>query len=154
MPVTNPETFSLGPCPRTVLSGVVRLAVLHRRAVIRAPSPDMVATGPGLFTQSNPDDRRVVPDEIGERAVFKVVYVVLESQYQSSLSAACKRINAGQVGAQTAPPLPARRPRDALPSEGSRKRNLCDAKKTHRANPKPRGRDGRPARSQPARRVR
>ena len=57
----------------------------------------MVATGgPGLFTQSNPEDRRVVPDEVGDRAVFKVVYVVLESQYQSSLSAACKRINAGQ----------------------------------------------------------
>ena len=57
----------------------------------------MVATGPGLFTQSNPEDRRVVPDDVGDRAVFKVVYVVLESQYQSSLSAACKRINAGQV---------------------------------------------------------
>ena len=58
----------------------------------------MVATGgPGLFTQSNPEDRRVTPDEVGDRALFKVVYVVLESQYQSSLSAACKRINAGQV---------------------------------------------------------
>ena len=60
----------------------------------------MVATGsggPGLFTQSNPEDRRVVPDEVGDRTVFKVVYVVLESQYQSSLTAACKRINAGQV---------------------------------------------------------
>jgi hypothetical protein len=32
----------------------------------------------------------------GDRSVFKVVYVVLESQYQSSLTAACKRINAGQ----------------------------------------------------------
>ena len=73
-------------------------AAHHRRAVIRAPSPDMVATGPsGMFTQSNPEDRRVKPDEVGDRAVFKVVYVVLESQYQSSLSAACKRINAGQV---------------------------------------------------------
>ena len=56
----------------------------------------MVATG-GLFTQSNPQDRKVVPDDAGDRAVFKVVYVVLESQYQSSLTAACKRINAGQV---------------------------------------------------------
>merc|ERR1719453_1380988 len=50
----------------------------------------------GLFTQSNPADRRVVPDDAGDRSVFKVVYVVLESQYQSSLSTACKRINAGQ----------------------------------------------------------
>ena len=59
----------------------------------------MVATGGmggGLFTQSNPEDRRVVPDEPGDRQIFKVVYVVLESQYQSSLSTACKRINAGQ----------------------------------------------------------
>jgi hypothetical protein len=75
---------------------------VRRRAVIRAPSASMVATGPGLFTQSNPEDRRVVPDEVGDRAVFKVVYVVLESQYQSSISAACKRINAGQVRAPRA----------------------------------------------------
>jgi magnesium chelatase subunit H len=57
----------------------------------------MVATGPaGLFTQSNPEDRRVLPDDPGDRQVFRVVYVVLESQYQSSLTTACKRINAGQ----------------------------------------------------------
>jgi len=68
----------------------------QRRAVLRAPSPSMVATGPGLFTQSKPEDRRVVPDDAGDRTVFKVVYVVLESQYQASLTAACKRINAGQ----------------------------------------------------------
>jgi hypothetical protein len=34
----------------------------------------------------------VVP-EVGTRRKFKVVYVVLESQYQSSLTAACNRIN-------------------------------------------------------------
>jgi hypothetical protein len=56
----------------------------------------MVATNQGLFTQSNPADRRVTPDDPNGRATFKVVYVVLESQYQSSLTAACKRINAGQ----------------------------------------------------------
>lgn len=71
-----------------------------RSAVIRSSTPHMVATGGGgmgLFTSSNPEDRRVVPDDAGDRKVFKVVYVVLESQYQSSLTAACKRINAGQV---------------------------------------------------------
>ena len=68
----------------------------QRSAVLRTASPAMVATGPGLFTQSKPEDRRVVPDDAGDRTVFKVVYVVLESQYQSSLTAACKRINAGQ----------------------------------------------------------
>merc|ERR1719454_1256790 len=66
----------------------------------RAMAPAMLATGggggPGLFTNSNPLDRKIVPDDPGEREVFKVVYVVLESQYQASLSAACKRINAGQ----------------------------------------------------------
>merc|ERR1719478_947779 len=62
---------------------------------LRTPEPSMVATG-GLFTQSNPEDRRVVPDDPNGRATFKVVYVVLESQYQASLTAACKRINAGQ----------------------------------------------------------
>jgi len=57
----------------------------------------MVATsGAGMFTQSNPEDRKVVPDDPNGRAVFRVVYVVLESQYQSSLTAACKRINAMQ----------------------------------------------------------
>ena len=52
--------------------------------------------GAGMFTASKPADRKVVPDDPGDRTMFKVVYVVLESQYQSSLSAACKRINAGQ----------------------------------------------------------
>ena len=52
--------------------------------------------GAGMFTASKPADRKVVPDDPGDRTMFKVVYVVLESQYQSSLTAACKRINAGQ----------------------------------------------------------
>ena len=66
---------------------------------MRAPEAAMVATGgggPGLFTNSKPGDRKIVPDDVGDREVFKVVYVVLESQYQASLSTACKRINAGQ----------------------------------------------------------
>jgi len=37
----------------------------------------------------------VVPDEKG-RPKFKVVYVVLESQYQSTLTAACNMINEKQ----------------------------------------------------------
>jgi len=69
----------------------------QRSVELRAMSPTMVATeDTGLFTQSNPEDRRVVPENAGDRSVFKVVYVVLEAQYQSSLTAACKRINAGQ----------------------------------------------------------
>lgn len=37
----------------------------------------------------------MVPDERG-RKKFKIVYVVLESQYQSTLTAACQRINEKQ----------------------------------------------------------
>jgi len=50
----------------------------------------------GFFTNSNPEDRRVVPEAVNGRKKFKVVYVVLESQYQASMTVACKRINAAQ----------------------------------------------------------
>eukprot|EP00249_Psilotum_nudum_P012647 c23899_g1_i1 orf=246-4517(+) len=48
----------------------------------------------GLFTQTTPDTRRVVP-EVRDPSVtvVKVVYVVLEAQYQSSISAAVRNIN-------------------------------------------------------------
>jgi magnesium chelatase subunit H len=61
----------------------------------------MVVTDPttsspmGGFTRTNSESRRVVPEDPRGRPVMKVVYVVLESQYQSSLTAAVKRINAG-----------------------------------------------------------
>lgn len=48
-----------------------------------------------MFTQSNVENRRVTPDDPNGRPTMKIVYVVLESQYQSSLTAAVKRINAG-----------------------------------------------------------
>ena len=48
-----------------------------------------------MFTQSNSENRRVVPEDVRGRPTMKVVYVVLESQYQSSVTAAVKRINAG-----------------------------------------------------------
>lgn len=50
-----------------------------------------------FYSNSNPEDRRVGPENINGRKKFKVVYVVLESQYQSSMTVACKRINAVQV---------------------------------------------------------
>ncbi|PZO11341.1 MAG: magnesium chelatase subunit H [Leptolyngbya foveolarum] len=46
-----------------------------------------------MFTQVRPDIRHIAPDNIGERSLVKVVYVVLEPQYQSSLSAAVRSIN-------------------------------------------------------------
>ncbi|MEO0648894.1 MAG: cobaltochelatase subunit CobN, partial [Cyanobacteria bacterium J06650_10] len=46
-----------------------------------------------MFTQVRPTVRHVVPEELGSRSLVKVVYVVLEPQYQSSLSAAVRSIN-------------------------------------------------------------
>ncbi|RMZ52027.1 hypothetical protein APUTEX25_001221 [Auxenochlorella protothecoides] len=49
----------------------------------------------GGFTSLDPETRRIVPVPAG-RPKVKIVYVVLESQYQSSLAAAVNRINAVQ----------------------------------------------------------
>ena len=54
-----------------------------------------ISSGGGMFTASNSESRRVVPENAGDRPVMKVVYVVLESQYQSSMTGAVKRVNAG-----------------------------------------------------------
>jgi len=58
--------------------------------------PMISSGGGGFFTTSNPEDRRIIPENVNGRKKFKVVYVVLESQYQSSMTVASKRINAGQ----------------------------------------------------------
>ncbi|MEM0980048.1 MAG: magnesium chelatase subunit H [Cyanobacteria bacterium P01_H01_bin.58] len=47
-----------------------------------------------MFTHVKPAVRHVVPDDLNGRSLVKVVYVVLEPQYQSSLSAAVRAINA------------------------------------------------------------
>ncbi|MEB3312501.1 MAG: magnesium chelatase subunit H [Snowella sp.] len=46
-----------------------------------------------MFTHVKSTIRRIVPDDINGRSLLKVVYVVLESQYQSALSAAVRNIN-------------------------------------------------------------
>lgn len=53
----------------------------------------MMGGGNGMFTQTRPDVRRIVPEAKPGVPVVKVVYVVLEAQYQSSLSAAVRNIN-------------------------------------------------------------
>lgn len=61
-----------------------------------SPSPVKIniGSGPGGgYTRTNPELRRIVPNAKG-RPIVKVVYVVLEAQYQSSLTAAVKNINA------------------------------------------------------------
>jgi len=57
--------------------------------------PTEVKSGVGGFTATNSESRRIVPEDVRGRPVMKVVYVVLESQYQSSVTAGVKRINAG-----------------------------------------------------------
>jgi magnesium chelatase subunit H len=47
-----------------------------------------------MFTHVKPTIRHVAPESLGGRSLVKVVYVVLEPQYQSSLSAAVRAINA------------------------------------------------------------
>ncbi len=46
-----------------------------------------------MFTHVKPTVRHIAPDNIQGRSLIKVVYVVLEPQYQSSLSAAVRSIN-------------------------------------------------------------
>ncbi|MBW4465753.1 MAG: magnesium chelatase subunit H [Pegethrix bostrychoides GSE-TBD4-15B] len=46
-----------------------------------------------MFTHVKPTIRHIVPENLQKRALIKVVYVVLEPQYQSSLSAAVRSIN-------------------------------------------------------------
>lgn len=47
-----------------------------------------------MFTLVKPITRHVTPAEVGDRRLMKVVYVVLEPQYQSALTAAVQHINA------------------------------------------------------------
>jgi magnesium chelatase subunit H len=55
---------------------------------------DVMSGGPGGgFTSTSPELRRVVPERVDGRVKVKVVYTVLEAQYQSSLTAAVKQLN-------------------------------------------------------------
>ncbi|MGF1516156.1 MAG: DUF3479 domain-containing protein, partial [Elainellaceae cyanobacterium] len=47
-----------------------------------------------MFTHVKPTVRHIAPDDLKGRALINVVYVVLEPQYQSALSAAVRSINA------------------------------------------------------------
>ena len=64
-----------------------------RKAQRRHGIKAMMGGGGGMFTQTRPEVRRIVPESRPGVPVVKVVYVVLEAQYQSSLSAAVRNIN-------------------------------------------------------------
>jgi magnesium chelatase subunit H len=46
-----------------------------------------------MFTNVKPTVRHIAPDDLNGRSLVKVVYVVLEPQYQSALSSAIRAIN-------------------------------------------------------------
>jgi len=67
-------------------------------AVTDAPAKVDAMSGTGFFTNSSPETKRVVPSNMDGKTKFKIVYVVLESQYQSALTKACNSINSGKEG--------------------------------------------------------
>ena len=71
---------------------------LLRMAVTDAPTKMDVSPMGGMFTNSSPETRRVIPANLEGKTKFKIVYVVLESQYQSALTQACNKINDGKEG--------------------------------------------------------
>ena len=90
-----------GPAQRKEMVTALRAAMTE--APERSPSPSRVdlrdegsPTANGLFTNTNPECRRVVPTAEqmeGKTTTVKVVYVVLEAQYQASLSEAVEKLN-------------------------------------------------------------
>ena len=68
------------------------LKMVISEAVTKIKSPEIG----GMFTNSSPDTKRVLPANLEGKTKFKIVYVVLESQYQSSLTKACSSINSGK----------------------------------------------------------
>ena len=99
------NSFSRAPSRRLSSWSVQRLA--SRVSSNGLSSLTMVATDApptkvdeyamsGMFTNSSPDTKRVIPMNTDGKVKFKIVYVVLESQYQSALTKACNAINNGK----------------------------------------------------------
>ena len=63
--------------------------------VLANHSKPLSAGGGGGYTSTNPEIRRVSPTANG-RTQIKLVYVVLEAQYQSALTQAVKNINSNR----------------------------------------------------------
>ncbi|XP_078436218.1 magnesium-chelatase subunit chlH, chloroplast, putative / Mg-protoporphyrin IX chelatase, putative (CHLH) [Wolffia australiana] len=82
------STFLQPVLPRRRRGGAAGSSSLRIRSV----------AGNGLFTQTKPEVRRIVPSLELQRSLprVKIVYVVLEAQYQSSLSAAVRALNAAK----------------------------------------------------------
>ena len=79
-------------------SNPMRAARHLQMAVTDSPTKMETTAMGGMFTNSSPDTKRVVPTNMEGKTKFKIVYVVLESQYQSALTKACNSINEGKEG--------------------------------------------------------
>ena len=99
------QTRTTSFVPKVIQQSAIQTNALYSTDRRRSSSLEMVVSDPttevggggraGMFTASNAESRRVVPEDVRGRPTMKIVYVVLESQYQSSMTAAAKRINAG-----------------------------------------------------------
>ncbi len=93
--VSGASSTSGSSCLRA-LGSDLRSRSVPSRLVVAPPGAK------GLFTSTDPESRRVKPENPNGRPVVKVVYVVLEAQYQSALSTAVKNINAKNEKARKA----------------------------------------------------
>lgn len=99
--VSTTTAFIPASVPRSIQKQAVQTNALYSNNALSTTSLQVVTDptetkGPmGGFTASNAENRRIVPEDVRGRPTMKIVYVVLESQYQSSMTAAAKRINAG-----------------------------------------------------------
>ena len=84
----NVQKFSRVVSP---FARLIKMAVTDAPTKFETDSPMS-----GMFTNSSPETRRVIPTNLNGKTKFKVVYVVLESQYQSALTKACDSINNGK----------------------------------------------------------
>lgn len=96
----SPATFGRQLTKHAVkfLPASLRSSPLLRMAATEMPPKLETQPMTGMFTNSSPDTKRVVPSNLNGKTKFKIVYVVLESQYQSALTKACESINAGKEG--------------------------------------------------------
>mmetsp|Transcript_31214 Transcript_31214/g.71371 ORF Transcript_31214/g.71371 Transcript_31214/m.71371 type:complete len:1406 (-) Transcript_31214:178-4395(-) len=93
--IQTPAKLAARTGPATTPFTRRRTNVAPMSMVISDPTKPVTMGGGGGYTATNTASRRVTPEDPGDRPTYKVVYVVLESQYQSSMTAAVKRINAG-----------------------------------------------------------
>jgi len=90
----NPTKFPLRSVSKKNLK--LKFSQLFMATTEKAPLKIDSMAGGGMFTNSSPDTKRVIPTNMAGKTKFKIVYVVLESQYQSSLTKACDAINSGK----------------------------------------------------------